>query len=230
MLACVLAGIALGSAIASPLLRMRRDWLPILAAIQGVIGVAAVLSFNMLSRAQQAIDAATPWFDRLGLNTYLAPLVVSSLIAMLPTTILLGLAFPIGLTLWTGDSPSEDTSRRAGTFYSLNVLGAILGSVLAGFVLLPQLGTRTSLIAVAALATLSSMLLALSERKTRPTMAIALGVVAPLLFVIGARAAVDPFDVAFDRFHRNRNAGVAGGRRADHGRRPRSRAAASRCA
>ena len=63
-----------------------------------------------------AIDAATPWFERLGLNTYLAPLVVSSLIAMLPTTILLGLAFPIGLTLWAGDSPSEDTSRRAGTF------------------------------------------------------------------------------------------------------------------
>ena len=82
---------------------------------------------------------------------------------MLPTTILLRLAFPIGLTLWTGDHPTEDTSRKAGTFYSLNVLGAILGSVLAGFILLPQLGTRVSLIAVAALATLSSMLLALSR-------------------------------------------------------------------
>ncbi len=106
MLACVLAGIALGSAIAAPLLGCGVDWIPMLAAIQGVIGFAAVLSFNMLARAQEAIDAATPWFDRLGLNTYLAPLVVSSLIAMLPTTILLGLAFPIGLTLWTGDSPS----------------------------------------------------------------------------------------------------------------------------
>ena len=60
---------------------------------------------------------------------------------MLPTTILLGLAFPIGLTLWAGDDPGEDTSRRVGVFYSLNVFGAILGSVLAGFVLLPQLGS-----------------------------------------------------------------------------------------
>ena len=33
---------------------------------------------------------------------------------MLPTTLMLGLAFPIGLSLWTGDSPNEDTSRKAG--------------------------------------------------------------------------------------------------------------------
>jgi spermidine synthase len=203
MLACVLAGIAMGSAMAAPLLRMRRDWVPILAAIQGLTGVAAVVSFNMLARAQQAIDAATPWFERLGIHSYLAPLVVSSLIAMLPTSILLGLAFPIGLTLWAGDNPGEDTSRRAGTFYALNVLGAILGSVIAGFILLPQLGTRWSLIVVAALATGSSMLLAFSERKKKPAAAIALGVAAPLLFLIGAGWAADPFDIAFERFHRS---------------------------
>jgi spermidine synthase len=203
MLACVLAGIAIGSAIAAPLLRMRRHWLPMLAAIQGAIGVAAVLSFNMLARSQTAIETATPWFDRLGINTYLAPLVVSSLVAMLPTTILLGLAFPIGLTLWAGDTTSDETSRKAGTFYSLNVVGAILGSIVAGFILLPQLGTRGSLVAVASLATISSILLALSERTSNPPRAIAIGTVAPLLFLIGASAAVDPLDVAFERFHRN---------------------------
>ncbi len=201
MLASVLGGIALGSAIASPLLRLRRNWMVILAAIQALIGIAAVLSFNVLTRAQVTIDAAAPWFERAGLNPYLAPLVVSSLIAMLPTTIMLGLAFPIGLTLWAGDSASEDTSRKAGSFYSLNVVGAIIGSVLAGFVLLPQMGTRTSLIIVSALATLSSVLLALSAARNARSLTIA--VAAPLLFVIGASVAIDPFDVAFERFHRN---------------------------
>lgn len=200
MLACVLGGIALGSAIAAPLLRGRRNWIAILAAIQALIGVAAVLSFNLLTRAQVAIDAVGPWFERIGMNAYLAPLIVSSLIAMLPTTIMLGLAFPIGLTLWTGDTPGEDTSRRAGSFYSLNVIGAILGSVLAGFVLLPQFGTRTSLIIVSAFATISSVLLALSEKRSMRSLAIA--VAAPAVFVIGAYFAVDPFDVAFARFHR----------------------------
>jgi len=203
MLACVLAGIALGSAMAAPLLRKRRSWVPILAVIQGAIGIAAVLSFNLLTRTQTAIDAVTPWFDTVGLNTYLAPLVVSSMIAMLPTTLLLGLAFPIGLTIWTGDTGNDETSRRTGTFYSLNVLGAILGSVLAGFLLLPEAGTRTSLIIVSALATISSIVLALTERKANPMRAMALAIGAPVLFLLAARAAVDPFDVAFERFHRN---------------------------
>ena len=113
MLACVLAGIAIGSAIAAPLLQMRRRWLPILAAIQCGIGFAAVLSFNMLAGSQQAIESATPWFDWLGINTYLAPLVVSSLIAMLPTTILLGLAFPIGLAA-VGRRSSERGNQPQG--------------------------------------------------------------------------------------------------------------------
>ena len=202
MLACVLAGIAIGSAIAAPMLRRRRSWLPVLALIQALIGVAAVLSFNALTRSQQAIEAAIPWFERLGLNTYLAPLAVSSVIAMLPTTILLGLAFPIGLTLWAGDDASEDTSRRVGAFYSLNVFGAILGSVLAGFVLLPQIGSRWGLIVTSALATASSIALAWSQRGSNRPFAVTVAVAAPVLFLLSARIAVDPFDVAFEHFHR----------------------------
>jgi spermidine synthase len=201
MLACVLAGIAIGSAIAAPLLRARRDWLPILAVIQALIGVAAVLSFNALTRSQQAIDAVQPWFERLGLNPYLAPIAASSAIAMLPTTILLGVAFPIGLTAWAGDDSGAHTSKRVGAFYSLNVFGAILGSIVAGFVLLPWLGSHRGLIVTAALATVSALMLAFSMRRSRPSLAAGIGIIAPALFLIGAGAAVDPFDVAFQRFH-----------------------------
>lgn len=202
MLACVLAGIALGSALAAPILRLRGRWLPVLAVIQAVIGVAAVLSFNALTRSQAAIDVATPWFETLGLNTYLAPLVASSLVAMLPTMLLLGLAFPIGLSLWAGDDTSDETSRRVGAFYALNVLGAILGSVLAGFVLLPAIGTHNSLMAVSALATTSSLALAWSQRRTWPTFAYAMSALAPLGFAVAAYYSVDPHDVAFERLHR----------------------------
>jgi len=203
MLACVLAGIALGSAIASPLLRLRLPWIRVLAIIQALIGFAAVVSFNLLTRAQAASEVATPLFERIGVNPYLAPLAASSLIAMLPTTILLGVAFPIGLTLWIGDASAQDTSRRTGVFYSLNVLGAILGSVLAGFVLLPAIGTNTSLILVSSLATLSAILLALSDRRTNAGAAITVAASAAVLLIGGAAIAVDPFDVAFERFHRN---------------------------
>jgi spermidine synthase len=203
MLACVLGGIALGSALASPLLRLRLPWVRTLAIIQGLIGFAAVVSFNLLTRMQDAADAATPWFERLDMHPYLAPLVAASLIAMLPTTILLGVAFPIGLTLWIGAANADEASRRTGVFYSLNVLGAILGSVGAGFLLLPWLGTRHSLILVSALATVSSALLALSDRRRSAAASLAIAAGMVLLFAAGVTLSVDPFDVAFARFHRN---------------------------
>jgi spermidine synthase len=202
MLACVLAGIAIGSLIAAPLLRVRRDWLTVLAIIQALIGFTAVLSFNALTRSQEAIAAAIPVFERLGLNTYLAPLVASSMIAMLPTMILLGVAFPIGLTVWAGDTPGSETSRRVGVFYSLNVIGAIIGSVLAGFVVLPLMGSRWGLIVTAGLATASSIVLAAQVRRKHPRTAMAIAAAAIALYVGGAAIAVNPFDVAFERFHR----------------------------
>jgi spermidine synthase len=202
MLAAVLAGIAIGSAIAAPLLRLRVKWLPVLTVIQAAIGLTAVLSFGVLARSQEAMELAAPWIERLGFNTYLGPLIVSSLIAMLPTTLLLGLAFPIGLLLWTGNAGNEATSRRVGAFYSLNVFGAIAGSVIGGFILLPWLGTRGSLIAVSALAVLASVMLAAAQRRDRPTFARSMAVLAPLVFGVAAFESVDPFDIAMARFHR----------------------------
>ena len=136
-----------------------------LTVIQAGIGVAAVLSFNALASSQgllQSTAGVYPILAAIGIDAYLAPIVISSAAAMLPATLLLGLAFPMGLSLWAGDDTSEDTSRRVGAFYSLNVLGAIAGSVAAGFVLLPALGSRGSLVAASALAMLSSVMLAVT--------------------------------------------------------------------
>lgn len=161
MLAAVLAGIALGSAIAAPLLRRGRNWLAVLTVVQLAISLAAVLSLNALIYLQDASDRIVPVLTGLGVDPYIGPILVASLVAMLPTTVLLGFAFPIGLSLWTGNA--AESARRIGVFYSLNVCGAIAGSVLGGFVLLPLLGSRGSLIAASALALLSSVLLAVPQ-------------------------------------------------------------------
>ncbi len=108
----------------------------------------------------------------------------------------------MGLLLFAGDGAGEQTSRRVGAFYSLNVFGAIAGSVLAGFLLLPWLGTRASLIAVSSLATLSSVLLAVAQLRERPAFARAIAVLGPIIFAVAAVKSVDPFDIAMARFHR----------------------------
>lgn len=206
MLAVVLAGIAIGSALATPLLRRRAAWLPVLTVVQLVIGLTATLSFNSLAASQALVESASgpgSPLAALGIDTYLTPIIVSSVAAMLPTTLLLGLAFPMGLTLWTGDDAGEDTSRRVGAFYSLNVLGAIVGSVAAGFLLLPWLGSRGSLLAASALAVVSSVGLASVQWRQRPNFAGFMMAVGPVAFLMTVLNTVDPFDVAFTRFHRN---------------------------
>ena len=202
LLAMVLLGIALGSALASPILRLRWRWLPVLAVIQALTGLAAVLSFNTISSTQRMWEAVGPTFTSMGINAYLTPIIVSSLVAMLPTTLLLGIAFPMGLAIWAGDDAGEETSRRVGAFYSLNVIGAIAGSVVSGFVLLPTIGSRNSLRAMAALSVASAVALALAQRRERPRFAIGLAVGAPLVFAVAAMFAVDPFDAEFERFHK----------------------------
>jgi spermidine synthase len=95
------------------------------------------------------------------------------------------------LSLYSGGVP--DSPRWIGVFYASNVFGAIAGSVLGGFVLLPVLGSRGSLIATSALAMVSSVLLALSQWPTRPNFAGFVALVSPVAFIMAALNAVDPY-------------------------------------
>lgn len=203
MLAAVLIGLAVGSYIAAALLRRQQvPWLALLTACQALLTLATVLSFNTLARSQAALDALSPALETAGVDRYLWPLIASSLAAILPSALLFGVAFPVGLRAWTSEGHTTDTSRRVGLFYAVNVCGAIAGSVLSGFVLLPQLGSRGSLMAIAGTLLASTLLLAARQYRTRPNFAGFALLVPPVAFVMAALNAVDPFDVALERFHR----------------------------
>jgi spermidine synthase len=82
----------------------------------------------------------------------------------------MGLAYPIGLRLYVGATAGDSAraASRIGTFNSLNLVGAIFGSLIGGFVLLPKLGSRTSLIAVAVVIFASGLALLTYVLKSRP--------------------------------------------------------------
>jgi spermidine synthase len=170
VLAMVLAGIAIGSALAAPLLRVRRlDWVAALAVLQLMGAVLILGSFTGLL----VPESAPLWLERtlasVGIG-FAAPAAAMSLSVVLPASIFFGLSFPIGLRLWAGaeGASGADTGRRVGLFYSVNVGGGILGSLAAGFVLLPLLGTRTSLIVLALLYVIAGVGLQLSCARRRP--------------------------------------------------------------
>ncbi len=187
MLATVLAGIAIGSAMAARLLRQSRDWIAWLAIIQLATAIACLGSAMFLG-----------WSYGAGWRT--SGEIQASASAILPVTILMGLSFPIALHVAASPAAGEIAStiaRKVGRLYSLNVLGAIAGALISGFVVLPLLGTRRALIAMAAVYGASAVLLVLRhDRRTRLLGAIGLSLVG---FTLLATRVPDPFAAAYAR-------------------------------
>src|SRR5262249_24597241 len=66
-----------------------------------------------------------------------------SALALLPSTLLIGATFPCAVAAW-GASPAR-AGEAVGRLYAVNTAGAIVGTVLAGFVLVPALGVHVTL-------------------------------------------------------------------------------------
>jgi spermidine synthase len=194
MLATILAGIAIGSYLVTPLFLLNRKlrWVFVLGCFEIAIALAVLLSFGPLGYLPQLSAAVTP-IVRSILPEYLGYPITGALLAMLPTSLLMGMAFPIGLQFWaTGPRRSTRTAGRIGVFYALNVGGAIVGSLAAGFVLLPWLGSRTSLVILAALTFASGLILVAISELTRPRRAAAIAA-AVAVFATAWQLSPDPF-------------------------------------
>ena len=192
MLATLLAGIAVGSWAITPFLDRRARWIAILAAIEFAIGTTALLSFEGLAHMSSLEATLRPWLSYV-MNEWLVYQTVGSVLAIFPTALLMGVAFPIGLRVWTSGGDHGRFAERLGVFYSLNVAGSILGSIAAGFVLLPSLGSRGSLIALAATSFACGVaLLAVSE--WRRSGRLVGGLAAAAVFVGALLISTDPFE------------------------------------
>ncbi|MEO6212088.1 MAG: fused MFS/spermidine synthase, partial [Vicinamibacterales bacterium] len=193
MLTAVLSGIAVGSFLIAPLMRRRWDWMLVLASLEVLIGASTLLSFASLA----LIPAVMRWWGPLvGAVTspYLAYQLIVSFLVIFPTMVLFGAAFPIGLRLFVGEdgeAASAQAGRRVGVFYSLNLTGAIAGSLAAGFFLLPRLGTTGTVIALALISGASGWALAWGSASPSAHKAIATGI-ATAFFLVAYAIVPDP--------------------------------------
>lgn len=194
MLATVLVGITAGSAVAGPILR-RWSGLRMLALVEVGIGLTALASFFLLSKTYGVINRAD---DVIGTGS-LTLVIVASALAMLPATFLMGLAFPLGVELWVG-TDRHDSGARVGTFYACNVAAGIAGSLLAGFVLVPVFGTRTSLVLLALAVVATGIALAWAALP-RPRALVWTGATAAVTALVGVTLVPDPYvSVMYHRF------------------------------
>jgi spermidine synthase len=93
--------------------------------------------------AAAAALALVPMFvSNLG-GPRLLPLAVACIV---PVTGVLGFTFPLTVRLFV--DRAEHASRGVGLVYAANTAGCVVGTVLAGFVLIPTLGTSTAILTV----------------------------------------------------------------------------------
>jgi spermidine synthase len=164
MLATVLCAIAVGSAAITPVLQRRWNWVVVFGALVLVVALTAVLSILTLGEMYHL----TAWLQQaagLGeaLSTPLRFMVFVSFLAIFPPMFFLGMTFPVAARIYA--AAASDAGRRVGAIYAANVCGAIFGSLVAGFVLVPRLGSQGSLVLLAAGNALIGLALLWTQRR-----------------------------------------------------------------
>ncbi|NOY78505.1 MAG: tetratricopeptide repeat protein [Calditrichaeota bacterium] len=149
MLLSFLVGIAFGSWLMARVVDRLKNPLLWFAGLEATLGVFGFFSLMILGKSVGIFDWAV---HAVGVLLWwrwnLVQLFVALVVMLIPTT-LMGATFPLAVRIFTRkiDSVGEDV----GMIYSANTLGGVLGSLLAGFVLVPALGTQNSLMLVAAI-------------------------------------------------------------------------------
>ena len=145
MLAAVIGGVAIGSSLGAWLAaRTRRAACALGVAVALAAGAAFIVTLFIgrlpLIVAGLVSDPAASFTSVVWLQ--------SALIAalLLPMSVASGAAFPLAFTVAAGARAA--VPQRVALVYAANTLGAIAGSLAAGFALLPLLGLQTTILAV----------------------------------------------------------------------------------
>ena len=184
MLAVVLFGLASGSAIASRLVKRAGDPVRLLARVQIATGLLVLLSMAALALTY-----------RRGWRT--SGMIQACVVAMLPATTLMGMTFPLGLAIWL-EGAAGNVGRRVGVLYATNVCGAVAGALSGGFVLLPLLGTRWSLLVLAAVYGVGGCFLIASKGRRAAVQYVLATLV---LLAVSSSMVPDPYGAVIARRH-----------------------------
>jgi spermidine synthase len=144
ILVAFLVGLGVGSAVFGRLSQRTAHPVRWLAGLHLGIALAVGVSYLTTDRLPYVFT----WLLRstsFGVDTILACQFVLACVTVLPATILMGGVFP--LTVRIVATRLETVGRDLGNAYALNTVGAIVGSFLSGFVVLPKLGLQRGIYA-----------------------------------------------------------------------------------
>lgn len=163
-----LAGISIGSFIFTKYLNNKKQLLSLLAICQIVIGVYTITIVLFLNELPTLLFSIRNILEIPALRIVLPGLLLSFVIIFFPA-LFMGISFPLICKIYTQNT--DKLGYNVGKVYFINTIGSILGSLIAGFILIPLLGISKGIISVAFINLLLGMTLIVLEpdlqRKTR---------------------------------------------------------------
>lgn len=147
LLAAYLGGLGLGSCLR---LEAPRPW-ESFAALLAALGAAIALSAASTRFVGIRIDSPDFLYSPLRSFADFPLVAAEALVFVFPSSLILGLLFPVALSL------SGKDGAAVGRLYAWNTLGGIAGSLLCGFAGIAVLGSHASLLALAGLALAGSV-------------------------------------------------------------------------
>ena len=157
MLAAFLFGIALGSMVLARWVDRIKQPVAVFGIIQLGIGLFALILMPAFEELYGLSRAFQSTFGLSRFWTFFSCFLVMSL-----PTFLMGASFPLVTKIYTGSA--RQLGKSIGNVYAVNTVGSILGSFCAGFILIPLLGIRPSIVLTVALNSGIGCLLILKSR------------------------------------------------------------------
>jgi len=210
ILAAFIAGLSLGSYSIAPFVDRWRNSLLLIGMCELLIGVAAVAIMPIYGHLPRVVHGLVTAYGGGEYEKMIAWQFALIIAVTIVPTFLMGALFP--LVTRSVVAGAEDEAAATGRAYGVNTLGTILGSFLAGFVLIRSdvLGVQHSILLASVLNGLAGALmiyLALPAASPALRLGPALAAVAPMLLIAGALSASDaragPLKLAQDWFKWN---------------------------
>jgi spermidine synthase len=147
LLTAFMAGLAIGSWLFGRIADRSASPLRLYGYMEGFIGLYGLLTILVFTKLPYVY---IPIYRLCGGDNVLMGLFkfVLSLIILLPPTICMGATLPLLARQFTRDTQSAGPG--IGALYTVNTLGAVLGTLVSGFFLLPMLGLHKTVLAAAA--------------------------------------------------------------------------------
>ncbi len=148
MLFIFLLGVGGGSLLITRWADRLRQPILALAVVELAIAALALVEVALFGRLTDSLIALSEWIRPMSFNQGALVQFLSVLPILLPPTLLMGISFPLAVRAFSRQL--DHLGAEVGTVYGANTVGSIVGSLAAGFVLIPAFGTQNSILVVGA--------------------------------------------------------------------------------